>query len=316
MKCPNCANAMQTELYEGVEIDRCNICGGTWLDDGEIRTIVQEVQTEFTEEEKLSAFDRKGGDQRERKPIHCPKCNATMTTFQYLYNSGVFIDSCPNGHGIYLDNHELEMVQIFMEESLLRAGKHPQQNAKKIPLVRDSRRVCPRDGTPLTEITYESVKLDRCGLCGGFWCDPGELQAIIAKREIQFQEQDRHSIVKAQRTAASKELVIGLRCIICRKPMIRSNYAYSSGIIIDYCPDSHGVWLDRGELEQIQILAEKYLDESPQLREKFNKVLSNVGEQAASQHKQAMKEAARRGRSASIFGRFVNSLQGRDTSKK
>ncbi|NDC23341.1 MAG: hypothetical protein EB078_06810 [Proteobacteria bacterium] len=46
------------------------------------------------------------------------------------------------------------------------------------------------------------------------------------------------------------------------------NYAYQSGVVIDTCPNGHGVWLDSGELEKVQIFKEsqdRALEESPEV---------------------------------------------------
>lgn len=56
------------------------------------------------------------------------------------------------------------------------------------------------------------------------------------------------------------------RCPKCDKAMQAVNYAYNSGIIIDRCPDSHGVSLDGKELEKVQAHREHWEKE-----EKANK---------------------------------------------
>ena len=46
-----------------------------------------------------------------------------------------------------------------------------------------------------------------------------------------------------------------LACPRCNKPMDTANYNYSSGVVIDKCRD-HGIWLDKNELEKVQIIRE------------------------------------------------------------
>ena len=41
---------------------------------------------------------------------------------------------------------------------------------------------------------------------------------------------------------------IGLQCPVCRVDLLMSE---RQGIEIDYCPQCRGVWLDRGELDEI-----------------------------------------------------------------
>lgn len=39
MKCPKCGNDLQTINVRGVEVDRCFVCHGTWLDEGELEKL-------------------------------------------------------------------------------------------------------------------------------------------------------------------------------------------------------------------------------------------------------------------------------------
>lgn len=39
MRCPKCGMALETLTLEGVEIDRCRSCNGSWLDDGELEQL-------------------------------------------------------------------------------------------------------------------------------------------------------------------------------------------------------------------------------------------------------------------------------------
>ena len=38
---------------------------------------------------------------------------------------------------------------------------------------------CPKCGSDLQEINYQSVMIDRCGECKGIWLDMGELELLI-----------------------------------------------------------------------------------------------------------------------------------------
>lgn len=39
MKCPKCGLDLETLVHRGIEIDRCNGCGGVWLDRGELEEL-------------------------------------------------------------------------------------------------------------------------------------------------------------------------------------------------------------------------------------------------------------------------------------
>jgi uncharacterized protein len=41
MRCPKCGMELETLTVQGVEIDRCHSCNGTWLDEGELEQLAQ-----------------------------------------------------------------------------------------------------------------------------------------------------------------------------------------------------------------------------------------------------------------------------------
>ena len=42
MECPRCTGKLHAEIYDEVGIDRCDTCGGIWLDAGELEQIISE----------------------------------------------------------------------------------------------------------------------------------------------------------------------------------------------------------------------------------------------------------------------------------
>lgn len=118
MKCVRCKQDLTQEWYEEVEIDRCGKCHGAWLDAGELAKIVASPTETFCETliAKTLESRSKGVPKAEIESIDpCPKCSVEMKPINYAYGSGVVFDSCPKGHGIWLDAKELEKVQIFKE---------------------------------------------------------------------------------------------------------------------------------------------------------------------------------------------------------
>jgi transposase len=41
MRCPKCGMALETLTSQGVEIDRCRSCAGSWLDKGELEQLAR-----------------------------------------------------------------------------------------------------------------------------------------------------------------------------------------------------------------------------------------------------------------------------------
>lgn len=40
MPCPRCTGKLHSEVYDEVNVDRCDTCGGVWLDAGELEQII------------------------------------------------------------------------------------------------------------------------------------------------------------------------------------------------------------------------------------------------------------------------------------
>jgi hypothetical protein len=118
MNCPRCNTNCRTEIYEGVEIDRCESCSGVWLDYEEIITILKEREVKFSEEEIEAMKSRIGQGMPDAEGQHqvlCPKCDENMRTVNYQANTGVIIDRCPKNCGLWFDQGELEAIQANAE---------------------------------------------------------------------------------------------------------------------------------------------------------------------------------------------------------
>ncbi|MGR3362593.1 MAG: TFIIB-type zinc ribbon-containing protein [Maritimibacter harenae] len=44
MICPNCAREMEHVARHGIVLDRCEVCGGVWLDRGELEHLMEAVR--------------------------------------------------------------------------------------------------------------------------------------------------------------------------------------------------------------------------------------------------------------------------------
>ena len=118
MNCPYCSTPLVPETYEGITIDRCPSCQGTWLDAGELTHIVETQEVTIPQEivrETLALAAVNVSSPGVRTLVPCPKCDGPMNPINYDHTSGVIIDHCPLGHGNWLDASELEKVQAHRE---------------------------------------------------------------------------------------------------------------------------------------------------------------------------------------------------------
>ncbi len=87
---------------------------------------------------------------------------------------------------------------------------------------------------------YKEIEIDFCPECLGIWLDAEELQWILGN---DFDEQ---SIFKKTSIDEDKK-----RCPRYRTYMHKIILPENQKIVYDICPNNHGFWFDRGELEQL-----------------------------------------------------------------
>lgn len=108
--------------------------------------------------------------------------------------------------------------------------------------------LCPRCKTDLQTIMVDDVRIRECGRCGGFWSETQVFEDLCVNRERQA------SVLKFSGSYVHEmqhpPKVSYVPCPDCKELMNRSNFARSSGIIIDSCRQ-HGVWFDADELPKI-----------------------------------------------------------------
>lgn len=142
---------------------------------------------------------------------------------------------------------------------------------------------CPRCKSGLSQAAYEGVAVEHCPGCSGQWLSGAELRTIIDCRERQFSDAERDALAAREKTftadAMTAEAV--LDCPQCRGPMVKFRYAGDSPVVLDRCPACEGTWLDGGELEQVQILAESWekelVGDLAQHGAKLNRLMLDAG---------------------------------------
>ncbi|NOQ36772.1 MAG: hypothetical protein GQ569_12910 [Methylococcaceae bacterium] len=119
LRCVNGCGDMAVTLYEGVEIDTCPECKGVWLGNEELKHIISTEDEAWPEEEIAKVLEKTGKagvpDDEIHREIPCPECSALMPATNYQYSSGIIINKCKNNHGVWLDEGELDKIQIYKE---------------------------------------------------------------------------------------------------------------------------------------------------------------------------------------------------------
>ena len=106
----------------------------------------------------------------------------------------------------------------------------------------------------MTRETYEgNVVVDRCTTCAGIWLDAGELKDVQETIEHDYSHQlGRIDTVADSYALARQKTQANVDCPKCGSALHASEYGYCSQILIDRCADCGGVWLDAGELQELE----------------------------------------------------------------
>lgn len=97
--CPECGRSLEIVTVAGIQLDCCRFCRGTWFDPGELQF--------FSGQSKEIPSDHL---QHRASRYQCPVCQTKMTEYVFANPSNLLVDRCPNGHGVYLEDRELQRV--------------------------------------------------------------------------------------------------------------------------------------------------------------------------------------------------------------
>ena len=104
MQCPKCSSDMEITSYDQIKVDRCTNCKGLWFQPEELAALRNDI---WMADYILDEGDAKVGKKYNQiVAIHCPECQADMRQEFDEEQSHIIYESCPNGHGTYLDAGE------------------------------------------------------------------------------------------------------------------------------------------------------------------------------------------------------------------
>jgi Zn-finger nucleic acid-binding protein len=112
----------------------------------------------------------------------------------------------------------------------------------------------------LAESDYEGQHVHFCNTCWGYWLTREQLDQITDGVSYRFGKGEAKSIKEtlrfhgdADRHGSEQDAV---SCPVCGAKLKRKEYAPSCPVQIDEC-DEHGIWLDTGEIKDLQVFIER-----------------------------------------------------------
>ena len=94
-------------------------------------------------------------------------------------------------------------------------------------------------------LELNEVEVDFCFDCNGIWLDAGELELLLS--DGQKTVELLRSFKKIERSGEQIK-----KCPICLKKMQKIQVGQADkSLLIDTCPKEHGLWFDKGELQNV-----------------------------------------------------------------
>lgn len=102
--CPECRQPLVALELDGIEIDRCLRCGGTWLDFGELEELAARAASPDSQPTDLLTTPSTWGKRTARR---CPRCRRRLRRASLSASPELQLDRCPDDQGLWLDEGEL-----------------------------------------------------------------------------------------------------------------------------------------------------------------------------------------------------------------
>jgi len=104
---------------------------------------------------------------------------------------------------------------------------------------------CPACKKPMITLQLGDVEIDHCLSCKGIWLDSGELEMLL-------DDSDQAKKLLESFSPAKKTSEEPRKCPICLKKMQKIIVGPdNSTLLIDSCKKGHGLWFDKGELQDV-----------------------------------------------------------------
>jgi Zn-finger nucleic acid-binding protein len=111
--CPACNKSLTEKEKSGIKICSCSDCQGFFMTREDMNYLlnndIQEEWNDLFQEYKTSEDTFK----RSRNLRKCPVCSVSMDNMQFQYSSGIWVDYCPGGHGIWMDGGEMKLIRDY-----------------------------------------------------------------------------------------------------------------------------------------------------------------------------------------------------------
>jgi Zn-finger nucleic acid-binding protein len=127
-------------MVGNVEIDFCTDgCKGIWFDEGELK----KVRTSETEDETISEIQGQFVPKPKQEAINedskmCPRCNVELYRYNWDMKSDIFLDSCEQCNGMWVDAGELKGMNEYLKNMAARPMPNEEEIQVKLAKIEQS----------------------------------------------------------------------------------------------------------------------------------------------------------------------------------
>jgi Zn-finger nucleic acid-binding protein len=132
--------------------------------------------------------------------------------------------------------------------------------------------ICPVCNKDMIVVEYNKIELDYCNDCHGVWFDSTELELLLQSMGLGSQNLLLEDILKLPEAMTQEKK---RKCPICGQKMKKATIGEYPGVLVDICPQEHGLWFDGGEMAQ---LLKHLTGEQPTGQDSQQKVIGFLGE--------------------------------------
>ncbi|MGH9489405.1 MAG: zf-TFIIB domain-containing protein [Terriglobales bacterium] len=289
MHCLNCGTEMMDNQvrtkHSNITYDMCEQCGSLWLDRGELDKMAFQVEgdIELCSEEPAAEQD---------PPRPCPRCDdARLCRVRFLGATDIFLHHCRSCGGFWLDGGQLDRINDELVAIMPVGGRGfadfvnnvhvpywnqrmrqksdavekpleamPIEGARKEAATTD---LCPACGATLARYAVFHMSFEGCPACKGVWLFRDELRRLKNKFAGGSLHWLNDEVNQVGRVAAVKT---NRACPKCgggdhAARLVAAVFGHSK-IVLDWCPQCQGTWLDAGALDGVRDYLRQELEQS------------------------------------------------------
>lgn len=123
MFCSGCGSGLMPARYLNIPVESCQACGGTWLEEGRLKWII-EIGPKSLPADRVKQATRyviangpsfRLGEDETKRIVKCPYCISVLRPVNYSATSGVAIYRCLSEHGVWVPKGGIDRLIIFID---------------------------------------------------------------------------------------------------------------------------------------------------------------------------------------------------------